>query len=118
MMSSTALKTVQPPPGLYELDAEGAVLYCRIESAGGRGGDGPDYTGRNFYDEVAAFDNADELRRRVEGFLRSDGHADSFDFTCRAGDEATTVRVLLARIRERSNQGRTKAVLLHLRGAR
>jgi hypothetical protein len=28
------------------------------------------------------------------------------------------VRVLLARIRERSDFGRTKAVLLHLRGAR
>jgi hypothetical protein len=38
-------------------------------------------TGRNFYDEVAASDNASELRRRVEGSLRGGGHADSFDFT-------------------------------------
>lgn len=58
------------------------------------------------------------MRRRGEGFLRGGGYAENFDFTCRAGGEALPVRVLLARVRERSDLGRTKAVLLHLRGPR
>ena len=115
---STSLTTTQPPLGLYELDAEGTVLYHRLESGGRHDGDGVDLAGRNFYDEIISFDNAGELRRRVEGFLRGGGHAENFDFTCRAGGEATPVRVMLARVRERSDAGRTKAVLLHLRGAR
>lgn len=114
---STSHTVTTPPLGLYELGAEGTVLYCRMESGDRPAVGGVELAGRNFYEEVAAFDNADELRRRVEGFLRSGGHADSFDFTCRAGGEATPVRVLLARVRERSDQGCTKA-LLHLRGAR
>lgn len=115
---STSLNTTQTPFGLYEMDAEGTVLYHRAEPGGRPGAAAGGVTGRNFYDEVASFDNADELRRRVEDFLRRDGHADSFDFTCRAGGETMPVRVLLARVRERSDLGRTKAVLLHLRGAR
>lgn len=115
---STSHTVTTPPFGLYELDAEGTVLYCRMEPVGRREGGEADHAGRNFYEEVAAFDNADELRRRIEDFLRGGGHADSFDFTCRAGGEATPVRVLLARVRERSDHGRTKAVLLHLRGTR
>lgn len=52
------------------------------------------------------------------GFLRGDGQTDSFDFTCLSGGEATSLRVLLARVRERSDAGRTTAVILRLRGAR
>ncbi|HYY97308.1 MAG TPA: hypothetical protein VE642_01890 [Pyrinomonadaceae bacterium] len=113
---STSLNTTQLAFGLFVLDAEGIVLYHRAEP-GGRPDDTTELTGRNFCDYVATFDNADELRRRVEGFLRGGGHAESFDFTCHAGGEATTVKVLLARVRERADYGSTKAVLLHLRGA-
>jgi hypothetical protein len=114
---NTSLNTTQLALGLFELDAEGTVLYHRAEP-GGRPDGTAELTGRNFYDEVAAFDNADELRRMVEGFLRGGGHAESFDFICQVGGDALLVRVLLARVRERSDLGRTKAVLLHLRGAR
>lgn len=115
---STSLTLRQPPLGLFELDAEGTILYYRMEP-GGQSVGGAEFAGRHFYEEVAAFDNASELRRRAEVFLRGDGHADSFDFICQTGGEATPVRVLLARVRERSDQGRKKAVLLlHLRSAR
>ena len=115
---STSLNTTQTPFGLYELDPEGTILYHRAEPGGQPRGGGAEQVGRNFYDEVAAFDNAGELRRRVEGFLRGGGYAENFDFTCRAGGDALPVRVMLARVRERSDLGSTKAVLLHLRGAR
>ena len=83
---STSLITTQPPLGLYELDAEGAVLFARLEPDGRSGdGCGAELAGRNFYEEVVAFDNADELRRMIKGFLRGGGPADSFDFTCRSG---------------------------------
>jgi hypothetical protein len=54
----------------------------------------------------------------IKGFLRGGSPADSFDFTSRSGGEAVPLRVLLARVRERSDAGSTAAVILHLRGAR
>ena len=116
---STSLIPTQRPLGLFELDAEGTILFSRLEPDGRPGdGRGAELAGRNFYEEVAAFDNADELRRMIKGFLRGGGPADSFDFTSRSGGEAVPLRVLLARVRERSDAGSTAAVILHLRGAR
>ena len=116
---STSLIPTQRPLGLFELDAEGTILFSRLEPDGRSGdGGGAELAGLNFYEEVAAFDNADELRRMIKGFLRGGGPADSFDFTCRSGGEAVPLRVLLARVRERSDAGSTAAVILHLRGAR
>jgi hypothetical protein len=116
---STSLIPTQRPLGLFELDAEGTILFSRLEPDGRSGdGRGAELAGRNFYEEVAAFENADELRRRIKGFLRGGGQADSFDFTSRSGGEAVPLRVLLARVRERSDGGRTAALILHLRCAR
>jgi len=91
------------------------VLYYRTDSASEPGGTSPDIVGRNFYNEVAHFENVDEFRRCVTEFISSTTAADSFDFECRYGDFAQRVKVLLARIRESVNRENTKSILVYLK---
>lgn len=104
--------------GLVEIDAAGTVLYTRIEPDGTpRPAQLPDYAGRNFYQEVAPFRNVAEFRDQLERFSRGSQPAFTFDFTCDYEDGPISVRVLLARIRERSQADETKSVLVHIRRA-
>lgn len=114
-MTSKGLLNQQKLCGLYELDPAGIVLYSRTEPDGDAGGTGPDVAGHNFYNEVAPFENAEELRRRIAAFTRGDGQADNFHFTCQFESGPLPVKVLLARIRERSDGRQTKSVLVHIR---
>jgi hypothetical protein len=113
---SASLLDQQKLFGLFELDSAGNVLYSRLEPDGS--GAAPDVAGHNFFDEVAPFDNAEELRLRIAAFTNSAGQADNFHFTCRLEDGALPVKILLARVRERSNGKHTKSVLMHIRKIR
>jgi hypothetical protein len=114
-MMSASLLSQQQPFGLFELDPAGTVLYSRIEPDGDGARGATDVAGRDFFEEVAPFANVEELRRRVLDFTCGSGQADSFDFTCCLEKGEMPVRVLLARVRERSGGNRTKSVLLHIR---
>src|SRR5687767_15220443 len=112
---SVSVMTAQELLGLFELDNSGKVLYYRLDSNGERSGTSPDVVGRNFYNEVAGFENVEEFRRCVTKFIRSATAADSFDFECRYGDFAQGMKVLLARICESDNRRNTKSVLVYLK---
>ena len=103
--------------GLLELDAAGTVLYSRIEEEAGSDGSPSDVTGRNFYSEVTSFLNAEEFHQRLDSFTRSSQQADSILFTCQYEDGPVPVKVLLARIRERSGDDVTKSILVHIKKA-
>jgi hypothetical protein len=112
---SVSPATKQKLFGLFELDPSGTVLYSRIEPEAKSDGLPPDVAGRNFYEEVAPFENVEEFRRRVSEFASGASPADNFYFNCLYGDSAQPVKVLLARVRERTSQSRTKSVLVHIR---
>lgn len=102
--------------GIFELDSTGTVLYMRLEMDGARSsGHAPDYTGRNFFTEVAPFRNVVEFRSQLDGFRQGSQPALSMDFTCDYEDGPLLVRVLLARIRERSQADATRSILVHIR---
>lgn len=104
--------------GLVELDPAGTVLYNRFETDGGlTSAVRLDFTGRNFYTEVVPFRNVGEFRQQLDTFSRGSQPAQSIDFTCDYEDGPLPVRVLLARIRERSQAEATKSVLVHIRRA-
>ncbi|HEX7313804.1 MAG TPA: hypothetical protein VF297_07775 [Pyrinomonadaceae bacterium] len=104
--------------GLVELDSSGTVLYARFEGdAAPPLGVTPDYTGLNFYAEVAPFRNVVEFRNQLDRFSRGSQPAYSMDFTCDCEDGPVPVRVLLARIRECSRTDATGSVLVHIRRA-
>src|SRR6185503_634694 len=114
-MMSVSLMAAQELLGLFELDDTGKVLYHRMDSAGEPSGTSPDVVGRNFYNEVARFENVEEFRRCVTEFTRSDTAAHSFEFECRYGSSAHRVKVLLARICESVNRENTKSILVYLK---
>jgi two-component system cell cycle response regulator DivK len=103
--------------GLIELNPEGTVLYSRLEGDDNLDDPAINVEGLNFFSEVAPFQNVEEFQQRLDTFNRSREHANSFVFNCDYEDGAVPVRVLLARIRERSNDGRTKSLLVHIKKA-
>ncbi|HEX8118612.1 MAG TPA: hypothetical protein VF521_15160 [Pyrinomonadaceae bacterium] len=90
----------------------GTVLYARFEGQGA-----PNCAGLNFYTEVASFRNVGEFRDHLESFSRGSQPAQSIHFTCDYEDGPVNVRVLLARVRERSEADVTKSILVHIRRA-
>ncbi|HEX6184972.1 MAG TPA: response regulator [Pyrinomonadaceae bacterium] len=103
--------------GLIEIDQAGTVLYTRFEGEGADFFSARDFTGRNFYAEVAPFKNVAEFRQRLDDFKRGTHAAHSINFTCEYADGPLAVRVLLTRIRERTERDVTKSILVHIRGA-
>jgi hypothetical protein len=103
--------------GLVELGTDGTVLYSRIESDGTRLFPATSITGRNFCGEVVPFRNVGEFQKCLDDFTRSSQQAHSFHFTCQYEDGPVRVKVLLARVRERSADDVTKSVLVHIRKA-
>jgi hypothetical protein len=103
--------------GLVELGADGTVLYSRIESDNNRLFPTTSITGRNFYSEVVPFRNVEEFHNCLNSFIRSPQQANSFLFTCQYEDGPVQVKVLLARVRERSEHDVTKSILVHIRKA-
>lgn len=105
--------------GLLELDSAGTVLYSRLEAddTGDPDCSVADVTGHNFFSEVVPFLNVEDFHQRLETFDKGCEQANSFEFNCDYEDGAVQVRVLLARIRERSNDYRTKSVLVHIKKA-
>jgi len=112
---STSLLEQQNYFGLFELDDSGTVLYSRVEPDGRSDRKGPDVTGQNFFKEVVPFENREEFRQRIAEFSRSGTQADNFTFNCRMESAHLPVRVLLARIRERTDGNQKKSILLHIR---
>ena len=104
--------------GLLELDADGVILYSRIERDGDRRNLFPtNITGRNFYTEIAPFENIEEFRKCLESFMQSCQQANSISFTCQYEDGPLEVKVLLARVRELSEGDVSKSILVHIRKA-
>lgn len=103
--------------GLLELDTVGTVLYSRLEGDDKLDAPAVDVEGLNFFSDVAPFLNVEEFQQRLDAFNRGSEHAYSFVFNCDYEDGAVPVRVLLARICERTNGDHTKSLLVHIKKA-
>ncbi|HVF27000.1 MAG TPA: PAS domain-containing protein [Pyrinomonadaceae bacterium] len=104
--------------GLVQLDASGKVIFCSPASENNfSSGIVEGVRGRDFFSEVAPFENAEEFRQCINSFRASSRQASSINFTCRYKDGSLNVRVLLARIRERPDEHLTKSILVHMREA-
>ncbi|MDQ3687079.1 MAG: hypothetical protein M3430_16005 [Acidobacteriota bacterium] len=104
--------------GLVELDALGRVIFCSpMSESNFSNGIADGIKGRDFFSEVAPFENAEEFRQCINNFRASSRQASSINFTCRYQDGPLNVRVLLARIRERPDEHLTKSILVHVRKA-
>jgi hypothetical protein len=103
--------------GLIELGSDGTVLYSRIERDGDEHQHPANVTGRNFFSEVKPFKNIAEFQKCLDNFNRSSQQVSSMPFTCQYDDGPVRVKVLMARMRERSTHDVTKSILVHIRKA-
>lgn len=103
--------------GIVELDPAGTVLYTRFDPDGAPQGQASNYMGLNFYTEVAPFRNVGEFRELLDTFRQGLQPAYSTNFNCDYEDGPLLVRLLFARIRERTQTNATKSILVHIRRA-
>lgn len=101
--------------GFVELKADGTVLYARVENGDDWASTVPDFRGRNFYNEWVPFDNVEELHDQLDAFHRGSEPLEVFTFNCRYRDGAVPVKILLARVCERADQGVTKSILVYIK---
>ena len=97
--------------GLFELDDDGNVLYSRPRLDGQLGHGSNEMIGRNFFQEVATFENREELRRHFRRFVTGAEPADVFTFDCFYGNETVKAKVSMIRARE-SDLGHAAGIVI------
>ena len=101
--------------GLFELDLMGTVLYSRVDSNNSSASLPPSLVGLNFFDEVAPFQNSEEIRRRFRYFAKGTNSADKFTFTSQTNEQPMEVKVLLTQIKEREFNNSEKFIIVDIR---
>lgn len=99
----------------FELNNDGTVLYSRFRQNDQLLNADDDLVGHNFFDEVAGFENAGDLRLLFNSFVQSRKFSDNFDFECRFAEKTVTVRVLMVRGFENKYPNQASFVLLDIR---
>ncbi|MGI8556558.1 MAG: hypothetical protein ACR2LT_09425 [Pyrinomonadaceae bacterium] len=101
--------------GLFEINDEGTVLYCRAFAEKFFYEKSAASVGRNFFDDVAPFENMEELRRHFNKFIKSHSSTTNFSFNCRIKSRSIPAKVMLVRIVERSNTERAEFTIVDIR---
>jgi PAS domain-containing protein len=114
---SISVATERWLPGLVELDSQGTIIFFKWSGEEKLSQSQSDLVGRNFFSEVAPFDNVSELREYFDSFDRSSSPTNSFLFNCRYPDGSERVSILLARLGENQHPGRAGVVLMYIRKA-
>jgi hypothetical protein len=92
-------------PGVYEIDAEGIVLYSSLKSEDGSILRAYDLDGLDFFRRVTQFRNARDLQHRFDLFRQANVTTEAFEFTCQYEAEQQTIRILLARLTKGQEPG-------------
>jgi len=95
--------------GLFELSSDGTVLYSRA------GQDGALMIGRDFFREVAAFENKEDLRHHFRRFLGSSRPVDSFGFDCEYGERSVHTKITMTRGQERAEEYTANIVIMDIK---
>ena len=99
---------------IFELNAEGDILYFRNSENNSSSDSNSNPVGRNFF-ETDFFENTDELWRRSKDFLKGHESVENFNFTLKAENQRLQTRVMLMRVFERSNNERAHSVIVNIR---
>ena len=114
-MSLASFLTATNSSGLFELNNDGTVLYSRFRQNDRLINASTELVGHNFFEEVAGFENARELRRIFNNFVKSNKFTDIFIFECRFPDEVVRVRVMMVRAFENSYPNPEDIVIMDIR---
>jgi len=114
-MSFASTLTAQDLFGLFELNAAGTILYSRLRRSNELTNSKPEWVGRNYFDEIASFENIEEFRQMYRQFLNNRQVADNFIFNCRFSETVVPVKVLMARTYEVNCGERANVVIMDIR---
>lgn len=114
-MSLAAYLTTANNSGLFELKNDGTVVYSRFRQNNKLVNSSSELVGSNFFEDVAGFENAAELRRIFNTFVKSNKFTENFVFDCRFTDQTVRVRVMMVRAFENSFPTKSDIVILDIR---
>ena len=100
---------------LFQLTDAGTILYCRNTPPSKH--DLTKLVGRNLFEEIAPFENTEELRRHFNRFIKNDFSTENFSFTCRVKNRNIRTKIMLVRISERSFGEGDKTTIIDIRKA-
>jgi hypothetical protein len=104
--------------GLFELDQSGTVLYRRpVKPEACLDFTDPQVTGKDFFNDVAAIENADDLKRHFKRFVSSDRSVDNFIFDCLCSNETVKTRVSMTRASESDPDHSAGIIILEIKKA-
>jgi hypothetical protein len=101
--------------GLFELDADGTVVYSRLRRNEEIPDTAPGAVGCNFFDEVAAFENVEDFRRRFRYFVKGSNSIENFNFDFRFEENAVPMRVMLVRVSETDHNENAHRIIVDIR---
>ena len=102
------------PFGLFELDAEGAVVRYSAPSGDDSGVLAADVVGLNFFAGVVPVEQVAGFRDRFHDFIASGQSVDRFMAKFTLGRQKVRVQIMMAHITERSEEGRRRLALVRV----
>lgn len=111
------MEKIEETFGLYELSGDGTVLYSRAVRSNYDGGEPHDIIGRDFFREVAQFQNKEDLRHHFRSFLVSSRSADCFGFECEYGEGSVRTKITMTRGHETANDETASIVIMDIKQA-
>lgn len=101
--------------GLYELSRDGTVLYSRGRDEGGLANVATEAIGRNYFHEIAPFENTADLNMHFKRFLSGSRSADTFVFDRLLDSVVVRTKVFMARAFELDLQHSGGIVVMDIR---
>jgi hypothetical protein len=101
--------------GLYELTGDGTVLYSRRRGERGLASPSDEAVGRDYFHDIAPFENIADLRRHFRRFLTDNRASDTFVFDCLFDTEVVRAKIFMTRAFEVDHDHAGGIVIMDIR---
>lgn len=104
----------QIPFGMFELDAAGMVIHYSPASEEKRDAAANKIVGKNFFSDLVAISQVEELKGRFHSFMTNGDSVERFSVSFPYNRESVKVQIVMAHLIERSERGRERFALIRL----
>jgi len=103
--------------GVFELDSTGMICYYGAGNNDKSAVAKPNFVRRNFFEEIAAFENGGDFQRRFKCFFSDSFTTDNFNLCFGSCHQNEEFRVKLVRVCERDYNRNVNLVIVDIRKA-
>ena len=114
-MNFTSLPDSRDLYGLYEITQAGEILYSRIRQRNALLNLQPETVGKNLFDDVLIFDNANAFRRQIESFWDGTENTKTFVFDSQFSKSKLPIKVRLIRANQSFDSNFGKFIIVDIR---